>query len=310
MSASEGGTLAVDAGQTGIRLRWTPSASGGPTAREADRPPVVTDSPVVPQVARAIASFADETGARPRTVAVGCSGLAPDEDAAGLRRLLGGLGVEHVLLAHDSITGYLGALGLDHGVVVAAGTGVVTLGVGPHGVARVDGWGNVMGDAGSGYWIGQRALEAAMRAYDGRGAETPLLDLLRERWPDPEVAYLDLQAAPDRVALVASFARQVDRCARDGDTVAVAILDDACRALVESAVTALRRAGVEPPAAACATVGGVFRSSAIATGFLARLRRHYPDLTPSAAAGTVLDGAAMLPHVDARHPLFPHISRV
>ncbi len=46
-------------------------------------------------------------------------------------------------------------------------------------VARVDGWGNIMGDAGSGYWIGREALDAVMRAYDGRGPQTALTDVVR-----------------------------------------------------------------------------------------------------------------------------------
>ncbi|WP_341476215.1 BadF/BadG/BcrA/BcrD ATPase family protein, partial [Cryobacterium zongtaii] len=56
----------------------------------------------------------------------------------------------------------------------SAGTGVVTLAVGVHDVARIDGWGNLIGNAGSGYWIGRAALEAVMREYDGRGPVTVL----------------------------------------------------------------------------------------------------------------------------------------
>lgn len=53
---------------------------------------------------------------------------------------------------------------------------------------RADGWGHLLGDCGSGAWIGRAGLEAAPRAYDGltcchprsternpRGAASPLL---------------------------------------------------------------------------------------------------------------------------------------
>ena len=66
-----------------------------------------------------------------------------------------------------------------------------------------------MGDAGSGYWIGREALDAVMRAHDGRGEPTALTAVVRERWPDLESAYIDLQAAEDRVRVVASFANAV-----------------------------------------------------------------------------------------------------
>ena len=42
---------------------------------------------------------------------------------------------------------------------------------------RVDGWGPLLGDDGSGYDIGTRGLRAAFAAYDGRGPETLLASL-------------------------------------------------------------------------------------------------------------------------------------
>ena len=38
--------------------------------------------------------------------------------------------------------------------------------------ARAGGWGYVLGDEGSGYWLGRQALRAVMRAADGRGPAT------------------------------------------------------------------------------------------------------------------------------------------
>ena len=40
--------------------------------------------------------------------------------------------------------------------------------------ARAGGWGHMIGDEGSGYWIGREALAAVMRASDGRGPATRL----------------------------------------------------------------------------------------------------------------------------------------
>ena len=103
--------------------------------------------------------------ARRRTSSAGISGLTDqDADAAALLSLLAGTGIRSTVLAHDSTTSYLGALGDTRGAVVASGTGVVTLAVGVETVARVDGWGYIMGDAGSGYWIGR----AGARRRDAR----------------------------------------------------------------------------------------------------------------------------------------------
>src|SRR5581483_2138299 len=48
-------------------------------------------------------------------------------------------------------------------------------------VACVDGWGHLLGDAGSGFWIGRRGLDAALRAHDGRRGGSPVLARLVER---------------------------------------------------------------------------------------------------------------------------------
>ncbi|GAE70420.1 hypothetical protein JCM18909_3738 [Cutibacterium acnes JCM 18909] len=82
-------------------------------------------------------------------------GARDDEDPIPVLHALKPFGVSRVLLAHDSITSYLGALGDQLGVVTASGTGVITLAVGRHNVARVDGWGYIIGDAGSAFWLGR-----------------------------------------------------------------------------------------------------------------------------------------------------------
>ena len=51
---------------------------------------------------------------------------------------------------------------------VAAGTGLIAIGTDLTRWRRADGWGHLLGDCGSGAWIGRAGLEAALRAYDGR----------------------------------------------------------------------------------------------------------------------------------------------
>src|ERR1700733_7704143 len=61
------------------------------------------------------------------------------------------------------------------GIVVIAGTGSIAYGRNAGGeAARAGGWGHMIGDEGSGYWIGREALAAVMRGADGRGPETGL----------------------------------------------------------------------------------------------------------------------------------------
>ncbi|WP_229382274.1 N-acetylglucosamine kinase [Microbacterium schleiferi] len=298
--------VAVDAGQTSMKVRVV-TATG---AQEYAWPGIRTHEALLPQLARvmrgALATLPPDDGA---IVTAGVSGLTDADTAPDvLLGLLQGTGAEHVILAHDSITSFLGAIGDRCGAVVAAGTGVVTLAVGAQEVARVDGWGNIMGDAGSGYWIGREALESVMRAHDGRGPRTALTDVVRERWPRLEEAYIAIQTADDRIQVVAAFAEDVARLAHD-DAVAMRITRAAARELALSAVTALERVGC--PASThpdvCA-IGGAFRSQPLLEAFLAELVDAGYDDGIIAARGTGLDGATALAHLDDGHPLHRRVS--
>lgn len=298
--------LSIDAGQTGMKVRIDRVGSG-PVERVL--PGVRTSEPLLPQLASAARAVAEETGDAFDVVSTGVSGLTSHEaDAGALLNLLAEFGTHRVLLAHDSVTSFLGTLGDHCGAVVAAGTGVVTLGVGRTSTARIDGWGNIMGDAGSGYWIGREGLDAAMRAYDGRGAPTLLLDMLRVQWPDPETSYIELQGAPARVSVVASFAEHVARLASE-DAIAARICLTAARELSHSARTALARvADGDGPAPLVSAIGGVFSSALIRERFDELISEAVPDVQIVQAQGTGLDGVAALPTLVEDHPLRTLIS--
>lgn len=274
--------VALDGGQSGCRAR---DAAG----RIWQGTGVDTSKPRIPQLAAAVRAAAPE-GAE--TVLVGTTGLGTDDTAAALLAELRDHGTRTVLLAHDSVTSYLGALGDRTGCVIAAGTGGVTLGVGRTKALRVDGWGWILGDAGSGFWIGRRAIDMALRAFDGRGPATALLDLVRQDFGDPASAYLTLQGDPGRVARVASYARRVDALAAT-DKVAAQVLRDAAYELVTSVVTGLAQVDGEPDDPVC-VLGNVFRSETLYAAFAEGLADRAPTHPIVAAQGTGLDGADLL----------------
>lgn len=296
--------LAIDAGQTGIKVRL----DAGGAAHDRVFPGILTGRPLLPQLAAVVREMLPGGGDRSVSVTAGVSGLTSGEsDAAALLAGISDPRVHEVRLTHDSTTSFLGALGMSQGAVVAAGTGVVTLAVGPDRVARVDGWGHIMGDAGSGYWIGREALDAVMRAFDGRGPHTALRDVVAARWPDLPGAYIDLQSDPDRVAVVAAFAAEVARLAADGDPVARGISARAGAELALSVATALRLVNVGAGAEVCA-IGGVLRSDAVRDAFAERLAAGDAEVRLVDPRGSGIDGAAALADLAPRHPLSPSVS--
>lgn len=305
--------LALDSGQTATKARVLLSEG---QAQDFTLPGVQTHRPLPPQLRDLILSgiaTAKELGAtdEAETVAVGTSGLTAQEaEAAPLLRLLGDAPVKELRLAHDSVTGYLGALGEGRGAVVAAGTGVVTLAVGERKTARVDGWGSIMGDAGSGYWFGQAGMEAAMRAYDGRGPATGLQEVVRGHWPDLEGAYIELQNDSDTVGLVASFSKDIADLAESGDEVALKICLRGAAELAHSVRTALRRTGQDGAESApqIAAIGGVFRSAIVRDEFRRLLVEAVPGARETERPGAGVDGATSLLQLGGGNPLHSRVS--
>ncbi|MFC9469290.1 hypothetical protein [Streptomyces coelicoflavus] len=75
-----------------------------------------------------------------------------------------------------SVSSVAGALGGRAGVVPAIGTGSVAVGIGADGTyARVDGWGPLLGDDGSGARIGSALMAPPTDAVTGAGSPVRLM---------------------------------------------------------------------------------------------------------------------------------------
>ena len=273
--------LAVDLGKTRCR-----AAAGGRTVEGPGAPGLATPGGVRAAQAAILALAGDlarELGPVDDVI-VGAAGAmaAPDAARALGDALLATLGAERVAVSSDAVIAHAGALDGRPGGVLIAGTGVVAIAIDADATLRTaDGWGPWLGDEGGGAWIGAAGLRAALRAHDGRGPATTLLDAAVARFGPPMAWPAQLTDA----AGLASFAPDV--LAAEGDATAGAIVAAAAEALAATA----RALGDRPVAMA----GGLAQVPA--------LRRRL-NLIP--AAGDALDGALRLgaihePHVIRRH---------
>jgi N-acetylglucosamine kinase-like BadF-type ATPase len=150
-----------------------------------------------------------------------------------------------------------------------AGTGSIAFGQDGQGNrARAGGYGPLLGDEGSGYDIGRKALIAALRAEDGRSPATVLTDRFKQRFMldrMPEVINLVYgNPAPMQRPEIAGLAPLVVEAARDGDAMAREILRIAGRELGLLAAAVLQKLNFdeEQPVPVAGT-GGVFAAGNI-----------------------------------------------
>lgn len=151
-----------------------------------------------------------------------------------------------VHLDHDASAALAASTGGLPGVVVIAGTGSIAYGEDASGNrARAGGYGPILGDEGSGYDIGRRALISVLRAEDGRSPATALSDKVRQRFMLEKMTDLiNLvygNPAPLQRPEIAGLTPMVVETAREGDGVAKEILRVAGRELGLVATAVLQR---------------------------------------------------------------------
>lgn len=204
-------------------------------------------------------------------------GLAGANVASAAAWLAERLPFAEVQIESDAVTALRGALGESDGILATLGTGSV-FGRQRGGVARIiGGWGFLLGDHGSGAWIGRRLLEEALLAEDGQVPASPYLTALVAAAGGPAGV-----VAESRTASPADHAARVPPAlvaAEAGDAGAARVLAEADAAVVRAIDTL---AGAEP--LPVCFLGG------LGPTFAARLAGRYgARLQPP--RGTALDGA-------------------
>ncbi|NAZ27903.1 MAG: hypothetical protein GU355_01170 [Caldivirga sp.] len=174
-----------------------------------------------------------------------------------------GLPGNRLMFDHDAVAAYYAITLGEPGVAVIAGTGAIALGMNRRGErARSSGWGWLIGDEGSAGWIALRALNAASRAYDGRGPWTSLVNRLASYFGVSNLLNIldKVYSEPPEIDKIAKLARLVSEEAERGDEVSVSILREAGRELALDAVSVAERLGMVSDSIVVGGVGSVFNS--------------------------------------------------
>ena len=205
-----------------------------------------------------------QRGIVPAAICLGIAGVDRPEDSmivSGIMRRIGSHA--RTIVVNDALVALeAGAPGAP-GVVIISGTGSIAYGrnVSNEG-ARAGGWGHVLGDEGSGFWIGRAALRAVLRESDQRGPRTALTPLLLQHFGVSEAQSLihEVYQSNLRPAAIGSLARAVQTAFTEGDEAAAGILRGAADELESFGVSVARRLGMGESPFPFILAGGIFRA--------------------------------------------------
>jgi N-acetylglucosamine kinase len=220
------------------------------------------------ELEKALHSVMEQTvapnGATPSAICLGIAGVDRPEDAAIVRSIMSRIGYKaRVLVVNDALIALQAAIGNAPGIVIVAGTGSIAYGCDRHGTAaRAGGWGYVLGDEGSGYWMGRLAMRAVVRAADGRGIPTRLTGLLLAHFgvERPDQLLQTVYHAALKPATFAALAGIVQQARDDGDAAASAILERGVQELLGAAASVAAQLDLTHEEFTFVLSGGMYRA--------------------------------------------------
>lgn len=196
-------------------------------------------------------------------VVASLAGLDCNLDFKAMQSAVERFPIGSIVLVHDSMAALYATNAGRESAIIIAGTGSATAGINSRGeYARAGGWGYLLADEGSGFYVAKRGIVAVLLEYEERGPKTMLTDLLLKRFnaKTPDEIIWHIYTGGMSITEIARLAPLVTQAALNGDEVAVSILRDAGRELANTVSGVIRRLKMENDEFPIGLIGGVFKA--------------------------------------------------
>jgi glucosamine kinase len=207
------------------------------------------------------------------------------------------------IVVNDVVAAWASATDAEPGIGVISGTGSNVFGVGPDGRAwRAGGWGHLLGDEGSGYWLGAESIKLALHDRDGTGPRSAL--------SEEAISFFDVQSVEALAARVyskpltkgeiAAFAKVTGTLAARGEPDACALYARAADELGKQVAAVIRETGLAAAGNAhesfpVGLIGSAFHAGEVFVGPLrARVHAEAPNALVSVVDIPPVAGSLML----------------
>ena len=280
--------LCVDGGQTKTAVELMDEGGGKVEAWRAGPLTTPAKPGAMDNLRAVVRGIAEELGRRTQR-----SSLAPPEAAcfsltgymegdaipsvirAEIQESVSGVGRIHIV--PDYVGNWAAATGGEPRVMVISGGGSVAYGRTSSGEAlRIGSWGHMLGDEGSGFWIGLEAMKAGLKSRAGVIPETALGERIMREFATQDDRHVirEVYSSSFSEAEISGLVPPVASLSQEGDAAATRILDEAAGHLADIVRAVLSQLGdlaVYPS-------GGVFRAPTMRERFEEALKRSGNDV--------------------------------
>ncbi len=245
---------------------------------ESANPNLIGHDAAQTAIRSAMAAALQQAGLQPRDIAASAIGIAGASKLHSqdwlVQTVEPALRSSLLVPSSDLEIALVGALAQRHGILLLAGTGSAVFGVAESGQClQIGGWGYLLGDEGSGFWIGLQLLLHITKVNDAgisildNSLSKRCLETLGLTKPRDLIAWLyrGREAPAARVARLAAIGLEM---ATEGDELAVNILEAAVLELAGQAD--LMRSRLNWPDAPIAFAGGLLDNDNILSEMVAQ----------------------------------------
>lgn len=233
------------------------------------------------------------------SLCIGTAGVDRSEDKKIVEDIMRSIGIKNKLIVtNDAETALYGGVSGGEGIIVISGTGSICFGRNSSGeVCRAGGWGHILGDEGSGYDIGRRALISIARSSDGRDDGTLLtsmvLEHLKLKNPEDIIGFVYRSSTGKRE--ISEIAKIVDNAYKMGDNTSKRILKYSAEELYKCTLPVIKKLNFTDKAVNMAVSGSVLtKNQYIFSEFKGMVNKTYPLINVSGMKNDAAWGAVLM----------------
>lgn len=185
-----------------------------------------------------------------------------------------------IIIEGDQLAAFKSGTDKKEGVVLISGTGSVAMGWKEGREAEACGWDWFLGDDGSGFWLGRKALRAVCRQFDGRGKRTLLSSSIFKKWNIKNKEQLMQKVyhgyKEDFVEKISLLSSLIDEAAKKGDRIAKDILIEGGKELALAVMQVIKKLNFEKEKFPLILVGSALNSAVV----LNKVKKEIKKIAP------------------------------